>query len=42
VRLVGALLLEQKWAVSRSYMSLETLEGLNDDPLAKPRRIAAA
>jgi transposase-like protein len=44
VRLVGALLLEQndEWAVQRRYMSLETLEGLSDDPNAKPRRIAAA
>jgi transposase-like protein len=44
VRLIGALLLEQndEWAVQRRYMSLETLEGLSDDPQAKPRRIAAA
>ena len=44
VCLVGALLLEQndEWAVQRRYMSLETLEGLSDDPKAKPRRIAAA
>jgi putative transposase len=44
VRLVGAMLLEQndEWAVQRRYMSLETLEGLSDDPQAKPRRIAAA
>jgi putative transposase len=44
VRLVGALLLEQndEWAVQRRYMTLETLEGLSDDPQAKPRRIAAA
>ena len=44
VRLLGALLLEQndEWAVQRRYMSLETLEGLSDDPKAKPRRIAAA
>jgi putative transposase len=44
VRLVGALLLEQndEWAVQRRYMSLETLEGLSDDPKVKPRRIAAA
>jgi len=43
-RLVGALLLEQndEWAVQRRYMSLETLEGLSDDPQARPRRIAAA
>ena len=44
VRLVGAMLLEQndEWAVQRRYMTLETLEGLSDDPQAKPRRIAAA
>jgi putative transposase len=44
VRLVGAMLLEQndEWAVQRRYMSLETLEGLSDDPQARPRRIAAA
>ena len=44
VRLVGALLLEQndEWAVQRRYMTLETLEGLSDDPHARPRRIAAA
>ncbi len=44
VRLVGALLLEQndEWAVTRRYMTLETLDGLSDDAGAKPRRIAAA
>ena len=44
VRLVGALLLEQndEWAVTRRYMTLETLDGLSDDAAAKPRRIAAA
>jgi transposase-like protein len=43
VRLVGALLLEQndEWAVTRRYMTLETLDGLSDDA-TKPRRIAAA
>jgi putative transposase len=44
VRLVGAMLLEQndEWTVQRRYMSLETLQGLSDDPQPKPRRIAAA
>ena len=34
IRLVGALMLEQndEWAVTRRYMSLETLAGLCDDP----------
>jgi len=43
IRLVGAMLIEQndEWAVGRRYMSLETLEGLSDDPQAQPRRIAA-
>jgi putative transposase len=38
------MLLEQndEWAVQRRYMTLETLEGLSDDPQAKPRRIAGA
>jgi transposase-like protein len=44
VRLVGAMLLEQndEWAVTRRYMTLETLDGLSDDAAARPRRIAAA
>ena len=44
VRLVGALLLEQNdgWAVTRRYMTLETLDGLSDDASDRPRRIAAA
>ena len=44
VRLVGALLLEQndEWAVSRRYMSLETLAGLSDDPIVRPTAIPAA
>jgi transposase-like protein len=35
VRLVGALMLEQndEWAVSRRYMSLESLSVLSDDPV---------
>ena len=43
VRLVGALLLEQndEWAVTRRYMTLETLDGLSDDAGDRPRRIAA-
>lgn len=41
VRLVGAILLEQndEWAVSRRYMSLETLAGLCDDPSVKAKAI---
>jgi putative transposase len=44
VRLVGAILLEQndEWAVSRRYMSLETLAGLCDDPSVKAKAITAA
>jgi putative transposase len=44
VRLVGALLLEQndEWAVTRRYMTLETLDGLSDDAGTRPRSIAAA
>ena len=44
VRLVGAILLEQndEWAVSRRYMSLETLAGLCDDPTVRPTAIPAA
>jgi hypothetical protein len=30
-----------EWAVTRRYMTLETLHGLSDDA-AKPRRVAAA
>jgi len=43
-RLVGALLLEQndEWAVSRRYMSLETMAGLCDDPAVEPPAIPAA
>ena len=44
VRLVGAILLEQndEWAVSRRYMSLETLASLSDDPAVRPLAIPAA
>jgi putative transposase len=37
IRLVGALMLEQndEWAVSRRYMSLESLSGLSDDPILR-------
>lgn len=40
IRLVGALMLEQndEWAVSRRYMSLESLTSLSDDPV---RRLSA-
>jgi putative transposase len=43
-RLVGALLLEcnDEWAVSRRYMSLETMAGLCDDGSARPPAIPAA
>jgi len=44
IRLVGALLLEQndEWAVSRRYMSLETLASLSDDGTVRPTAILAA
>jgi transposase-like protein len=44
VRLIGAILLEQndEWAVSRRYMSLETLAGLCDDPQVSNKAIPAA
>ena len=43
VRLVGALMLEQndEWAVSRRYMSLESLAPLGHDPLPRLPAVAA-
>ena len=43
IRLVGALMLEQndEWAVSRRYMSLESLASLSDDPLLRLSAVAA-
>jgi putative transposase len=43
VRLVGALMLEQndEWAVSRRYMSLESLSALSDDPVLRLAAVAA-
>ena len=43
VRLVGALMLEQndEWAVSRRYMSLESLATLSDDPVLGLSAVAA-
>jgi len=43
VRLVGALMLEQndEWAVSRRYMSLESLAALGDDPVLRLPAVAA-
>ena len=42
VRLVGALMLEQndEWAVSRRYMSLESLSALSDDPVLRLPAVA--
>ena len=43
VRLAGALMLEQndEWAVSRRYMSLESLAALGDDPVRRLPAVAA-
>jgi transposase-like protein len=43
VRLVGALMLEQndEWAVSRRYMSLESLSTLSDDPVLRLPAVAS-
>ena len=42
-RLVGALMLEQtdEWAVSRRYMSLESLTAIGDDPVPRLPAVAA-
>jgi len=43
IRLVGALMLEQndEWAVSRHYMSLESLSALSDDPVHRLSAVTA-
>ena len=43
IRLVGALMLEQsdEWAVTRRYMSLESLASLSDDPVLRLSAVAA-
>lgn len=42
-RLVGALMLEQndEWAVTRRYMTLETVAAICDDSIMDPAKIAA-
>jgi transposase-like protein len=42
-RLVGALMLEQndEWAVTRRYMTLETVAALCEDNIMDPAKIAA-
>ena len=44
VRLVGALMLEQndEWAVSRRYMTLETIAPMSDDPIVSLPALPAA
>jgi len=41
IRLVGAILLEQndEWAVTRRYMSLETLGGIGHDAASAPAQL---
>ncbi len=42
IRLVGALMLERnEWAVSRHYMSLESLAPVSDDLLVRLAGVAA-
>ena len=42
-RLVGALMMEQndEWAVTRRYMTLETVAAICDDSIMDPAKIAA-